>query len=138
MDLSHTRRDVRLWHERRDESLDVALASVTRRVEQRLVVLIREMRCEQGDGRERHVAVGHAREDQRISPRGAGCRDAAVGRRLGETQHAGGPGEERGVALAEVEPACIDFGEERDELGRGAALNTGRAQGFREQRGIGQ
>ena len=101
-----------------DETLDIPLTRVAHRVQKRLAAVFRQMRGDQTDCRKRRGAIGEQFEKTREAP----CRpcggDPGIGCRFGEVQHLDAIREKGGTALAEVEPARVEFGKKRDESGR--------------------
>jgi len=87
------------------------------------VVLGREVRSQQPDGRQAHAALDQQLQDYRESPRGASDLDPVVRLVLGEREHMAAVREERGIALAEVDVTGVELCEVRDELGGGHALS---------------
>ena len=62
------------------------------------------------------LAIAEHREQYRMAPRRPRDGDAGVGLVLREVQHLGAVREHRG-RFADVEPACVHFGDVRDEHG---------------------
>ena len=92
---------------------------MARRVEQVAVILVGEVRREQADRGQRERALPETIQDQRKASCRAGRRDPMVRRRLREMEPLGAVGEERGAAVAQVQPARVEFRERRDEIGGG-------------------
>lgn len=90
-------------------------AFVANGIEKITVVGGREMRSEQPDSRETDVATGQPREDDRESSNRAGRLDAIVRGVLGEMERLNAVGEQRRIALAEVEAPIVEDREVGDE-----------------------
>src|SRR5262245_15747450 len=103
--------------------LDLSLALVPRHVDEVLMVLRREMRREQADRREREVACFEPHEQDWIATRGASSLDPAIGGVLGQAQHLGAVGKQRGTPFGEIQTSRIELGEGRNELRSCTALS---------------
>jgi hypothetical protein len=91
------------------------------------VILGREMRPEQSDGREADVASCQQLEDDRKTPGGAGGLDAIQGLVVGEREELEAVREQRRVAGAQVHVAGVELGEVRDQDCRHPARPGGEA-----------
>jgi hypothetical protein len=76
-----------LGTKRGNQLLDLALALVAREIDQMVMIVWREMRRQQADRRECHVACFEPLEQDWISTRRAGGLDSAIGRVLGQVEH---------------------------------------------------
>jgi hypothetical protein len=92
----------------RDHHLDLALAPSAGGCHQRVEALQPKVRRQQPRGRQVQRAFDQQVEECWELAAGPGDLDAVVGRVLGQAERSGAVAEERSVALAEVEPACVD------------------------------
>ena len=77
-------------------------------------------------------------EDHRKPPGGSGDLDAVEGLGLGESERVPAVGEERSVALAQVQIACVQLREMGDDLGCRLALAGGEAFEASDELGVGE
>ncbi len=111
------------------EDVDLAPTPVPGLGEDGLVVLLREVLCQQADGGQGQGAGSQELEDQGEAPAGPSGLDAVAGGIFGEPKGLGAIVEERAVALTEEERrAAIERGQMGDQLDRGLALLSG--EGF--------
>jgi len=91
-------------------------------LKQRLGAFVREVRSQLGDGAEMQAAIGQHVEQHREAARGASAGDAQVGLVLGEVEHLDAVGEHARARLTQVEPAGVDLGDVRHDLGLAAPV----------------
>ena len=134
----HGRGDVGPWPEPRHDLLDLTLAAVSGLVQQRPVVLGREMRAKQTDRGEGDIAGARPVQDEGKATPGPARLDAMVGRVLREMEHLRAVGEQRGAPLAKIETTGIELGKRRDQRGGGLRLASGEALHLANQLAVGQ
>jgi hypothetical protein len=118
--------------------LDFSLALVACRLENLLVIVGCEMRRQQRDRCQRHVTGLEAFEKNWIRARCASSLDSAVSRVLGQVQHLGAVGEQRGIPFSEIQASCIELGEGGDEVSRRTALSSREMVNCRDEITIGK
>ncbi len=120
--LPDRERHVRLRESFRQQLLHLPLALAASGREQLLLVLAREMRSQQADGREVDLPRGKQPQDCRIPPHNFGRLHPVVGLVLREMEDLEAIDEERREAGALVEAPRVELGQVRDQGGRGLSL----------------
>jgi hypothetical protein len=117
-DLSHGAREVGPRRQLGNQGFDLTSPPAPCSCEDRLVVLRREVRCQQADGGQAQGAGSQQIEDQREAPAGPSGVDTVAGGILGEPKGLGAIAEERAVALSGVEHlASVERGQVGHQLG---------------------
>ena len=116
-----------------DDRFDFRPSLPASRLENRAVVVRREMRSQQPDGCEADIALGEQFEDHRESPGGSGHLDAVVGFALGERQRVTAVHEEGAITCPQVHVASVELGEMGYELSRRIAFPRGQAPYLRDE-----
>ena len=126
-------RHVRQRSQACDQQFDLALALVSRGVEDINVILCCEMWGHEAHGAEMQRSVGEAIQDRREPP-GSPCGfDAQIGGVLRKVEYLYAVSKERGAALLCVQLARLDFHEQRDDLRRRLAFIPDRVFELRQQ-----
>ena len=89
------------------------------------VIVWREMRRQQSDGRQREGTVADVLQDDRKPSRGPGGLDAVVRRVLRQVQRLRAVGKQRREPLGQIEPARIELDQEREKACGRASLSRG-------------
>jgi hypothetical protein len=118
---SHHGRDVGPGSNLGDQLEHLTLRPVRGPFQQRVRVLLREVRCQQRDSSQVKAALLQQGQEHGVLSRGAGDRDAQIGFRLREVQDLRAVDEHGGAGLTSIEPAPLHFSDVGDEVGFDAA-----------------
>ena len=138
--LPDRRRNGRQGTKRCNEFLDLPLPLVACQREHVLMICRRQVRRQQPDGGQRYGPLIERREDCGEAACRAGSLDAVIGGTLGEVQRVRAVGEQRRVALAQVEPAHVELHQRAHESRSSAAFRRrqtlARWRGAHHRRGV--
>jgi len=121
--LAHGCRHVGLRSQTRNQRLDLPLASSPSKCHELIEVIGPQVRSEQPRRAQVQGGVGQQVEDGGKAETQASGFDTVVGSVLGEPERPRAVGEERAIALGEVEPASVELGQVADQLDRGLSLS---------------
>jgi hypothetical protein len=111
---------------------------VPRALENVSMVVRSQMWREQTNGRDVQRSIGqqvHHERESACRPRGL---DPAICRMLRQVERLRAVGEERRVAFTEIQPSCIHFGEQRDEMRGRCTFLLRRASDVSEKLAVGE